>query len=806
VLRFNDTERILKMSVHDVVDAGPPAGHLSMVGASAGRARMTAGVAAHTTYQAHRAHEDADFAGEVQVKHRMMVGGWEVVITGRMDGLSQEGDHHVVEEVKSSALGNDRLSILCLADMPSAVLQLQMYMYALAATGLSAIGRLVLISVRDGTQHVLHVPVDPQFGTFLEAQLGWIIDKRERQLAWLLRRREATVPFAHADWRTGQLAVAEEVEEVCERGAHLLLSAPTGLGKTAGVLHGALVAAYRSNRRVYFATARTTQQRMVEETVRQIASAGLPIKAVSIRARDKACLNEVVACRPDCCRYAHGHHDKVRSEGLYDALWAEAAGVIRVPSPDEVSVESAAAVVCPFALSMELTREADVVIGDYNYAFDASRRISAMSDAPGDWIVIVDEAHNLPDRARGYASPELKRSVLVEALEGLSALPPFTAMAELVAEVLDWVDALLEELPHRGELALSLEDGLNVSDVNRFSGRFEAIGMDYALLKTEHPPFSDGDPFSDIARVFSRMRMVLERAGEETVVICRAEGGREPAGLKMLCRDPAPVLAPIFEDLFATVIMSATLRPMDFYAAMFGLAADRTFSAELDSPFPPENRRVLVVADVSTEYRKRDRDKAAIAAHVERAIAAVPGNVAVFFSSFALRDSIAAEMGLMGRPVIFQERKMGEPERAAVLDTLARGENHVLLGVLGGIFAEGIDLPGTGLLAAVIVGPALPAVGLERKLMSAWYQELYDNGFRYAYQVPGMARVVQAAGRVIRSPEDLGAIVLIGQRFLRRDYQAFFPPDWSPQRTADLGAGLEGMWPSDGVTDGVHGR
>jgi DNA excision repair protein ERCC-2 len=208
---------------------------------------------------------------------------------------------------------------------------------------------------------------------------------------------------------------------------------------------------------------------------------------------------------------------------------------------------------------------------------------------------------------------------------------------------------------------------------------------------------------------------------------------------------------------------------------------------------------------VSTEYRKRDRDKAAIAAHVEAVIEAVPGNVAVFFSSFALRDMIASEMGLVGRPVIFQERNMEEGDRARVLQTLQRGEGHVLLGVLGGIFSEGIDLPGSGLLAAVIVGPALPAVGLERKLMSAWFQDKHGHGFRYAYQVPGMARVVQAAGRVIRSSDDVGAIVLVGRRFLQRDYQAFFPPDWVAERSQNPADRLAAFWPAKAVTSESSG-
>jgi len=783
------------MSVHDVVDAGPPSGHLSMAMAYSGRARMALGQLAHKVYQSHRVEEDTDFQAEVKVELRRMVGDWEVVITGRMDGVSREGDHWVVEEVKSTALGHDRLALMTVADLPDAAVQLQTYLHAMANSGRPAIGRLVLMSVADGTQHILHVQPDPEFSAFLESQLGWIIAKRERHLDWLNRRRQATVPFSHGGWRAGQEELALDVEEVSDRGAHLLLNAPTGLGKTAGVLHGALRAAYRSDRRVFFATARTTQQRIVEDTVRRLAAEGLPIKAVSIRARDKACLNEIVACRPDCCRFANGHHDKVRRQGLTERLWSEDGGVIRVPSPDDVGTISQETVVCPFALTMALCREADVVVGDYNYAFDPSRRIGSMADAPGDWIVVIDEAHNLPERARGYASPSLHRATVERARDGLQRDPAYAGCSEIIEDVLDWMDGSLELLPKGGEMALSLDEGVNSTDVGRFAGRFDELGMDYALLKAERPVFEDGDAFIDVARAVNRMRGALERAGDETVAIWRAEGGREQAGLKLLCRDPAPVLGPSFDDFSATVAMSATLRPVDFYAAMFGLSASNTVFADFDSPFPPENRRVLVVGGLSTEYRHRARDKAAIAAQVEAAIAAVPGNIAVFFSSFALRDEVAGEMGLLGRPVIFQERQMDESDRDRVLRTLERGENHVLMGVLGGIFSEGIDLPGAGLVAAVIVGPALPAVGLERKLMSAWYQERYDSGFRYAYQVPGMARVVQAAGRVIRTPEDVGAIVLIGQRFLRNDYASFFPEDWTAVRSKDLDVELAGLWP-----------
>ena len=253
--------------------------------------------------------------------------------------------------------------------------------------------------------------------------------------------------------------------------------------------------------------------------------------------------------------------------------------------------------------------------------------------------------------------------------------------------------------------------------------------------------------------------------------------------------------------------MSATLAPVDFYRATMGLEPERCEHAQYPSPFPPEHRRVVVVPDVSTEYRHRARDRVAIAAHVSAAVEAVPGNTAVFFSSFALRDAVLEDLDLGDRPVLIQGRRMDEASRAEVIDTLSRGEGHVLLGVLGGIFAEGIDLPGAGLLAVVVVGPALPHVGLERKMMAGWFEDQYGSGFCYAYQVPGMARVVQAAGRVIRSQEDRGAIVLIGRRFLQRGYQAFFPEDWQPQRSTVPSDALAGLWSApDLVTEAGRGR
>ncbi len=803
MLRFDDDARTLELSVHDVLDAGPPQGSLRMNVAWSSRTRMQAGTKVHSQWQQARALEDEDYAREVRVRHVLVVRGWEVTLTGRIDGLTRDAGQWVVEEIKSSALDRRRLEQLCLEDMPRAVQQLRLYMHVMQGRGHEPKGRLVVVSLHDGTQRVLPVEEAGDTASFLQTQVAWILLRHEERMAWAARRRAAVVPMPHDEWRPGQEDLAREVQDAVHRGSHLLLTAPTGLGKTAAVLYGALQVAYATNRRVFFATARTTQQRIADETLRALADKGLPLRAVQIRARDKSCLNEVVACRPDCCKYAAGHHDRVEQGRLEELLWSNKDGVWSVPVPDEVEDIAANHTVCPFALTLELVGRADVVVGDYNYVFDPARRLAPLADAPDEWIIVVDEAHNLPDRAMSYGSPEVPMRLVDEAIDGLSDIPDYAACLELVQEVRSFLESMMADLVAPEE-ARALADGVDSRWLGELVRRFDEIALDYALLRWEQPAFPAGtqDPWMQVARSLGRVRSAVDRGGEETVAILRDERAREGAGLKLLCRDPAMLLGATFEDVSASIVMSATLAPVEFYQSTLGIRTDRCVDAQYHSPFPPENRRVVVVGDVSTEYRHRARDRDAIAEHIGQVVAAVPGNVAVFFSSFALRDSVMESLDLGEREAIIQGRHMDEGQRAEVLDTLAEGQGHVLLAVLGGIFSEGIDLPGSGLLAAVVVGPALPHVGLERKMMSRWFDEQYGSGFRYAYQVPGMARVVQAAGRVIRTPEDVGAIVLIGRRFLQRDYQAFFPDDWEPMRSSSAGDALCGLWPPEHpVTD-----
>jgi len=840
VLRFDDENHLLKLGVHDLLEAGPSSGHLRMQVAWSSRTRMQIGQQVHTEWQDFRSREDDSFRREVRVSHLMVIRGWEVHIQGRVDGLSQGSDRLLIEEVKSSTLPASQLAFTTWQDFASYSRQLQLYLHFLAAKGQPADGQLVLISIADRSEHRLDVPMDPELGAYLEKQLGWIILQHEERLAWLAKRQDAVgqpggLAFPHDNWRDGQRDLAAAVEGGLQDSRTLLLSAPTGYGKTAAALHATLSHAYRTDKRVFFATARTTQQRMAEQVVTEMARRGVPIRAVSIRAKEKICLNEVVACRPDACPYAVDYHDKVQTGDLLHRAWDRPPGGCEpgVPRPVAIIEIAEAEQVCPFALTIDLAGQADVVIGDFNYVFDPSVRLAEIGDRLKDWIVIVDEAHNLPERAMSYGSPELSLLFAEQAAVGLQGLPDYKEFATLMAEIAEGLSEGVDVVPHDardGELALTLEEGVNADWIKEICALVEGQALEYALLKLERPRFPAGehDPWLEVARALLRFKSALERAQGETMALWRRgpmdrfrrrrrrsvniPGAdiptltRDPrTGLKLLCRDPSRLLGPLFHKLAGAVCMSATLAPADFYQAMFGLTEDNSTAAAFPSPFPTERRQVVVVPTVSTEYRFRERDRADTAALISESIAVTPGNMAIFFPSFSFRDDILPLLNLDERPTLVQERSMPESAREAMLETMSRGEGHILLAVLGGIFSEGIDLPGGGLLAAVVVGPALPHANQARRLMQAWYQEQYGQGFRYAWLVPGMARVVQAAGRVIRTPEDRGSIVLIGRRFLQRDYQEFFPDDWTPERTRTLAATLNGFWRPAGAAGADKG-
>ncbi|MEC7986954.1 MAG: helicase C-terminal domain-containing protein, partial [Myxococcota bacterium] len=565
-----------------------------------------------------------------------------------------------------------------------------------------------------------------------------------------------------------------------------------------------------NNKRVFFATARTTQQLMAEQTVEKMAKMGLPIRAVSIRAKEKICLNEQVNCSPEYCPYAAGYYDKLQERDLLQVGWrfGESSGDLW---PDKIIVIAEENYVCPYAYSLDMASLADLIIGDYNYLFDPQVRLNLISSQAADWIIVLDEAHNLPERAMGYGSPKIPLKPVWNALcraesKAPKFAPPMRRLYQVLAETLsgrrerEWYSPL---------------DDFDKDLFKELVSEVEGLAIDYALQQLSDPLFTEGeeDDWLQSAYRLFRFQTMLSAAGDETLILwkkgfrdrnlrstsrslfeVRYEPRDDATEVSLLNRDPAVLLKPVFSKFAAAIIMSATLEPMNYYQDMLGLEESHTSQIRYLSTFPPENSAAYIVSHVSTAYRDRERDKERSAQLLSEIILNTPGNIALYFPSFAFLKRLFDEIDFGDRTVLVQHKSMREHERQKMISTMMEGKGHVLCAVMGGIFAEGVDLPGEALICAVMVGPALPQASLARRLLQEWNQRKYGKGFEYAWIVPGMARVSQAAGRVIRNPNDRGTVILLGRRFLQNSFQKFLPMELETQTVKEIGVELRSFW------------
>lgn len=788
MIRFNDRDRVVELSVRDLVDSGPMRGDLRLGVVQSLAARAAAGRRVHSEWQEERKREDDSYQAEVTVRTQIAVDAWTVKLHGRVDGLTREEPYLVVEEVKSTTLPSHRLYGLGPEDVPRWTQQLELYLWMLASPGEDPpIGRLVLVSLADGSHHVMGVRVNREdVRKRAIERLQGLIRRREARIAWMARRRIRPVPDPHDTWRPGQQSIAEATQWGMESKQPILIEAPTGLGKTDAVLVGALRYALANDKQVFWATSRTTQQAAPEAALGRLAAAGLSVRTVTLSAREKVCLNDAVVCTPDACDYALGYHDKIRDSGVLQRLVSPERHVDRASLCEAGQSCSA----CPFEMGLQLSEQADLVIGDLNYAFDPSVSLGRhFSDTASDWVVVVDEAHQLVDRARSWGSPQISAKEAREAAQILGSWSDaFVPFAEIASAVADAVFQAVHSPQFSGSRA---DEGLLdappewLMDLAR---RVDDVALEYALLRAELPPPAGGemrpDPWSPLARSLIRFRQASESMGEETVCIGCSTPGQETVGL--LCLDPSVHLGPRIERLGGFVGCSATLSPVEFYRDLMGLDREKLENVRVGSFFPSENRRVIVAPRVSTLFRDRQSHAPRTAKLLQQCICAVPGNTAVYFPSFAMLNDIVERWDLPDHDILVQRSSMEDQERAAWLARLsAEGRPVVLAAVLGGIFAEGIDLPAGALSGVLVAGPALPPIGLERDLLRECYEQRYGQGFRYASLVPGLTRVIQAAGRLIRRSEDRGVVVLVGQRFRWRDIRSLLPDTWAPVTPTD---------------------
>ncbi len=743
----------------------------------AGRARTWLGQRLHARLQEELAAAEPDFTAEVPVRRVLEVDGWELEIHGRADGVvERDGTVERVDEIKTLHFATELFATPDRSRMERFRQQARLYAHLLARGTVRPAARLLLVDIATGGIREEDVPWSPDsVRSWLRTTVHRLVESERRRLAGLARAREiaADLPFPHPRPRPQQLEIMAAVEEALEAGRPLLLQAATGSGKTAAVLHPALRHALAQGRRLVWVTFTTSQQRMAVAT---LAVLGDRVRALQLRAKAKMCAHREMICHEQVCPYAEDYGGKLLESSILEEL-ASGPGMIE---PDAVFEPAVAAQVCPFELSLDLLPTVHAVVCDANYVFDPFIGLEAVLGGGSleNAVLVVDEAHNLVSRARQLYSPELSDAALDAALVHLERLgtPRAAPLTACLEEIRAWLGRTAEpalEQPAPSEAIVTLD----LSPIGDLRLQLDAAMLEYVLFKREAELWLAEDPAVEAFSAVSRFASIADLGGEELVPLARTNPD-ESVLLRLVCLDASRFTGEVFERASGAVAMSATLSPFHYYTDMLGLSPLGPATLALPSPFPPENRLVLAIPEVDTTYRRRRQSIQAAADWVDR-LAAPDRNVLVLLPSYAYLRMLEDHLAPRRHRLLVQAPGAGERERREILEALREAGGHLLLAVMGGLYAEGVDYPGEMLSQVMVVSPGLPQVSTERRLLQEFLAERYGHGFEYAYLVPGMTRVIQAAGRLIRSEEDRGVIVLIGRRFLRPPYCRLLPEEWT---------------------------
>lgn len=733
------------------------------------------GAEIHALIQEQRRIESPEYQAEKWMSHTFTQDGYRFTVNGRMDGFCL-GVPSRVEEIKTAYSPDDLLKALRKNPDHPYSLQVRTYGYIhFMHTG--QIPETVLHIVNARTRQGFDYPVELDVDSYkqwltrrcteliAEAQMFAALRKRRKNLA-----KNFAFPFAEP--RQGQIELMQTVEKNLDGKTSQLLQAPTGLGKTAGVLFPVLKEALGRGQKVIYLTPKNTQHAVAEDALVRLQKAGVKARATTIHAKTKMCLKEQTLCNPEYCEYARDYYDKVAANQLVEKLALKKNRTARTFRRFGLQYE-----VCPFELQMETLPRADVVICDYNYVFSPRSILGRLANNGFEKNnvanLVIDEAHNLPARAADYFSATLASGELRALRDGFEHLPLALKLEaqQLVQNSLDLISSYATQTAGRAaQVELDFKTFAEAgAKTNEFLSRYLESPAELQI----------GDAVLRFCNLWSGFVTALEKLDDE--FFCTYAPNPQGGALRIVCCDASAWLREGYAQFANVVAFSATLKPFDYYAKLLGFDQRPMVTAEFSSPFPQSKRKLLIVPQVSTKFSDREANYAKIQTGIEKILALKPGNYFVFFPSFDFLNRVGRELRIPGFEILAQARDMPRAQVQSYLDALRRpGQPTLILAVQGGVFAEGVDYPGEMLIGAIVVGPALPTFDFERELLRAYYGKKHgpERSFDYAYTFPAMAKVVQSAGRVIRSSTDRGLIVLMDRRFIQRSYVQSMPADW----------------------------
>ena len=759
------------ISVRDLAAYLLPAGDLSG-GLFFSSQRSIAGTRAHQYVQNSR---PGSYEAEVPVSITVRTRRYCLRISGRIDGIFHEPEGDLLEEIKSTTRD---LAGLETRQNDHHWAQLKIYAYLHATEqGLERIDTC-LTYVQLKTNAVLEIRREFEFESlrlFFDDLVERFADHADERQDWQERRNRSIhdLVFPFPGYRKGQREMAIRVFQAAREKRQLLVQAPTGIGKTMAAVFPA-VKAMGDNLadRIFYLAARSTGKKVAQQAIDVLQRRGLRFRCLVLTAKEKICFNPGTACNGDECKFARGYYDRINAALSY-ALQSDML--------DRHTVESMARQhrVCPFELSLDLSLSTDFIICDYNYAFDPQAYLRRFFQVVGEeYLFLVDEAHNLVDRARDMYSAGISRRQFAEVHKASAEKLP--QLASQLAAVLAWMDA--KRMQHAREDFFSSSE--QPDDLMPLVQQVVRESEAWLSLDRE-APFRE--VLMDLYFAASRFLKVSELFNEQYAACYDFSGSTAPRDQDLLvnlfCIDPSRHLQDKLQKIRSAVFFSATLTPMDYFREIFGCDAETTELA-LPSPFPRHHFLLTVAHTISTLFKEREATKERISEAILSFVTRKTGNYLIFFPSYDYLMKVHAIFSQDGpaMEIVQQSPGMGEREREVFLEQFSRENQttHVGFAVLGGVFGEGIDLVGDRLAGAVVVSVGMPPPTPERELIREYFQESRGAGWEFAYVFPGFNRVLQAAGRVIRTEEDRGAVLLIDRRYISGRYQSMFPVEWQP--------------------------
>lgn len=786
-----------------------------------------------------------EYEAEVTFRYTMPTDQYILVVEGRADGIIHHEGQVMIDEIKGTYRDLEKMK----GPMPLHIAQAKCYAYMCALKEELKEVRVRMTYCNMETEQLRYFHEDytfqqleDWFGEIVEAYRKWA----DYSCSWQRTRQRSIIglefPFPY---REGQKELAANVYRTIYHKKKLFLEAPTGVGKTISTIYPAVQAMGQGMaEKLFYLTAKTITRTVAEEAIALLRKKGLHFKSVILTAKEKSCFMERTECNPEYCPYAKGHYDRI-NDALYELLTSEESF-----GREQIAKYAEKHQVCPFEMCLDMSLFADAVICDYNYLFDPHvylKRFFAEGSG-GRYIFLIDEAHNLLERGREMYSAslyknsflevrrELKQTILSEtskpAISGQMTLD-MTVASDFQTEPAE-IDRISTARLHGGRsilirqgyaskmvyhmekcngelLALKREcDGWRtVEGIDGFVKhlmRLHAV-MDEYLSEQEEEPLTVREQLLDFYFDIRHFLEIYELLDEHYVKYTQL-GEDGDFLIKLFCVNPAENLKNCMLKGRSTILFSATFLPVQYYKKLLG-GEEEDYEVYAKSVFNPEKRALFLASDVTSKYTRRsDMEYYNIARYINEIVKNRHGNYMVFCPSYAflhtIYDIYMEHFADEGKECVLQGEYMSEGEReeflsrfrgngdcdlqAAVEMEIEEEEDRILIGfcVLGGIFSEGIDLKNDSLIGAIIVGTGLPQVCSEREILKGYFDMEGDNGFDYSYRYPGMNKVLQAAGRVIRTVEDVGIIALLDERFLQMPYRRLFPREWERFETVTV--------------------